>query len=199
MKKCVIIFGPPGVGKGTQSRLLSERYNLKHISTGDIIRNEIKSGSDLGKRAESIIKGGNLLDNETVIAITEEALKGEKLNGFNGYILDGYPRTIEQAQAVLSFVERNEHDLMPIVCLKANNEVLVERIKARGIRPGESENVADEIANRMRVYEEQTKPVLDVLNGFAVTVDSTRDVEVVFSDIEKALRQLDNGLKLPVD
>lgn len=198
--KCVIVFGPPGAGKGTQSKLLSEKFNLRHISTGDIIRAEIKSGSDLGQRAADMIKGGNLLDDKTVIAISEEALQPNKLQGFNGYILDGYPRTVEQAKAVKEFAKNNGHDILPIICLTADETIITERIKSRGIRAGESDNVAEETANRIRVYEEQTKPVLDFFNEeFAVFINSNANIEKVFENIQSALTTLKDPKRLPVD
>jgi len=197
--KCVIICGPPGVGKGTQSKLLSEKFNLKHISTGEIIRNEIKSGSELGFRASKMIEGGNLLDDKTVIEISEKAL--ENLEGFQGYILDGYPRTVLQAEAVVKYAKAHNHDILPVVCLTADGQIIFERIKKRGIRAGESENVEQEIANRLRLYEEETKPILNVFNRSYIPIDGTDSIENVSNIINEFLTiRCKDGLKtMPVD
>lgn len=174
----LVLFGPPGVGKGTQAAKLAERYHIPHISTGDIIRDNIRRGTPLGRKAEAIINRGHLLSDDITIELMQRRV--EEPDAKNGYILDGFPRTVYQA---MSFDLENLVDFT-ILALDAPPEILTKRILKRGQLLGRADDTKEIIEERLRVYEKQTLPVKEyyreVNRHRLVPIDATGTIEEVF-------------------
>ena len=155
----IVILGPPGSGKGTQAALLVDRLGLPHISTGALLRDAVKSGSELGLRAKSIIDKGELVSDEIVSAMLEERLGQADVAG--GFILDGYPRNVAQAKSLDVMLERIGQPADEAIHIDIDPELIIERIAKRAKEEGRSDDTEETVRNRLRVYEEQTAPVAD--------------------------------------
>lgn len=154
----LIIFGPPGAGKGTQSERLIKKYNLVHLSTGDIFRANIGGGTDLGKLAKSYIDKGQLVPDEVTINMLESEV--EKHNDSKGFIFDGFPRTEAQAKALDNFLASKNTSISALVALDVPEEELKERLRKRAIDSGRTDDANPEIIqNRISVYKNETAPV----------------------------------------
>ena len=154
----LVLFGKPGAGKGTQAEFLKEKYNLKHISTGDVFRYNIKNGTDLGTLAKSYIDKGELVPDEVTIKMLQEEV--EKNPDADGFIFDGFPRTAAQAEALDNFLESKDMQINATIALEANDDILIERLLERGKVSGrtDDQDVA-KIRNRFDEYNEKTTPV----------------------------------------
>ena len=181
MKKKLLFLGPPGAGKGTQANLFCNKYRLDHLSTGDLLRDEVSSGSDLGLKAAEVMNKGELVSDELVLSIVE----GRLVNIKKGWLLDGFPRTVNQANALKNLLEKINHPLEAVLSIQIADDVLIKRLLARG-REDDNEEV---IVNRLKVYREKTSPLIDLYSkqGLLVEIDGNADIDVVFSCIEKAL------------
>jgi len=155
----VVIFGPPGSGKGTQSEKIIEKYGLAHISTGDILRQEIKDGSELGNTAKAYIDKGELVPDATIIGMLEKKLAS--LSGAKGVIFDGFPRTVDQAAALKEMLHKHGEDVNVMLNLEVHREELIDRLLKRGEQSGRSDDNLETIEKRINVYQEQTAPVID--------------------------------------
>lgn len=154
----IIIFGPPGSGKGTQSAKIAQKFNLVHISTGFIIRNEIKSGSEFGKLLKSIVDDGNFVPFELIVKILDSALIKSK--NANGYIFDGFPRTIEQASYLDNILKKDNDSISLVLCLKAEDDILVNRLLKRSTIEGRNDDNEAVIKNRLQIYKSETYPLI---------------------------------------
>ena len=181
MKEKLLFIGPPGAGKGTQANLFCSKYGLDHLSTGDLLRDEVSSGSDLGLQASEIMNKGELVSDELVLSIVEGRLDNIK----KGWLLDGFPRNVSQANALKNLLEKINHPLEAVISIQIADDVLIKRLLARG-REDDNEKV---IVNRLKVYREKTSPLIDLYRkqGLLVEIDGNADIDVVFSCIEKAL------------
>lgn len=154
----LVLFGKPGAGKGTQAEFLKERYNLKHISTGDVFRYHIKNGTELGTMAQSYMDRGDLVPDEVTIRMLQDEV--EKNPDADGFIFDGFPRTAAQAEALDNFLESKDMKVNATIALEANDEVLIERLLERGKESGRSDDQnVGKIRNRFDEYNEKTAPV----------------------------------------
>ncbi|MBN2766877.1 MAG: adenylate kinase [Paludibacteraceae bacterium] len=153
----VIICGAPGCGKGTQSAMIVERYNLKHLSTGDLLRHEIESNSELGKEADSYISKGNLVPDSMIIDILTQAIDADA-NG-NGIILDGFPRTVAQAEALENMLAGRNKQIDFFLSIEVEKRELISRLLKRGETSGRSDDNLETIKKRLDVYESKTAPV----------------------------------------
>lgn len=154
----LVLFGKPGAGKGTQAEFLRDQYNLKHISTGDVFRYNIKNGTELGTLAKSYIDKGDLVPDEVTIQMLQDEV--EKNLYASGFIFDGFPRTIAQAKALDEFLESKNMKINATIALEANDEVLVQRLLGRGKVSGRSDDQDEEkIRNRFDEYNEKTAPL----------------------------------------
>lgn len=156
----VLIFGPPGSGKGTQSVTLAEKYNLLHLSTGDMLRAELAAGTTLGKKMEAIMAAGELVPDDVVIEMI--ARKIDSTTGRDGFIFDGFPRTVQQAEALQKMLEERGMKIDLMLVLEVNDTELMDRMKKRALVSGRADD-ADEavINNRIDVYREKTEPVIE--------------------------------------
>ena len=158
--KYYILFGPPGAGKGTHAGAIAEKYNLKHISTGDLLRAEIKAGTELGLKAKSLIDAGCLVPDEVVEGMIENAFN--TIKGVDGFLLDGFPRTIAQAESLDKILAARGESLKAVISIMIPDELVYERIKHRASIEGRADDASDEIiANRIRTYHNQTEPLID--------------------------------------
>jgi adenylate kinase len=164
----LILFGPPGVGKGTQAERLTERYRLTHISTGDLLRRAIREGTALGKVAKQHVESGGLVPDEVIIGLMGEILKQHP----SDFLLDGFPRTVEQARALDQLFRELGIREFSIVMLDAPEDELVRRMLKRGVETGRTDDTEDTIRTRFKVYQEQTAPVKSYYQ-------STRQIEMV--------------------
>src|SRR5690554_1062286 len=155
----VIIFGPPGSGKGTQSEKIIAKFGLAHISTGDILRAEIKAESPLGKEASQYINRGELVPDATIIGMLENKLS--RLSDAKGVIFDGFPRTVEQAKALKEMLKKRNETINVMLNLEVQREELISRLLKRGETSGRSDDNLETIEKRIQVYEDQTSPVID--------------------------------------
>ncbi len=158
--KYYILFGPPGAGKGTQASSMVERYHLCHISTGDLLRGEIAAGTELGLKAKALIEAGELVPDEVVEGMIEH--KFHTVKDVDGFLLDGFPRTIPQAKALDAMLEKDGTSITSVVSLMIPDEMIKERIKHRATIEGRIDDAKEDvIANRIRTYHDKTEPLVD--------------------------------------
>ena len=156
----IVLFGKPGAGKGTQAGFLKEKYNLKHISTGDVFRYNIKNNTALGQLAKSYIDKGDLVPDEVTIDMLKDEV--EKNPEASGFIFDGFPRTTAQAEALDNFLESKDMTIHATIALEANDEILIERLLERGKESGRPDDQNEEkIRNRFEEYNQKTAPLKD--------------------------------------
>jgi Adenylate kinase and related kinases len=154
----LIICGAPGSGKGTQSDLLVEKYNLKHLSTGDLLRSEIEAKTPAGQLADSYISQGQLVPDEMIVEMLDTEM--DKINGnYNGLILDGFPRTVAQAESLVKLLEKRNKSIDLLIDVDVEETELIERLLKRGETSGRNDDNIHTIKKRLTVYHEKTKPV----------------------------------------
>tara|TARA_B100001029_G_scaffold144261_1_gene124253 strand:+ start:742 stop:1290 length:549 start_codon:yes stop_codon:yes gene_type:complete len=181
MKNKLLFIGPPGAGKGTQANLFCKKYGIDHLSTGDLLRDEVSSGSLLGIKAAEIMNQGELVSDELVLSIVE----GRLVNSKKGWLLDGFPRNVNQANSLKQLLEKIHQPLETVISIKIADDFLIKRLLARG-RDDDNEEV---IVNRLKIYRDKTSPLIDLYRkqGILKEIDGNDDIDVVFSCIEKAL------------
>ena len=210
----IIMLGAPGAGKGTQAKMLSDRYGIPHISTGDIFRANIKNNTELGQKAKGYMDAGQLVPDELVVDLVVDRIKNADC--MKGFILDGFPRTIPQAEA-LDYALNNQNEKIDYaINVDVPDENIIERMGGRRAcvgcgatyhvvyNPTKKEGVCDKcgqglilrdddkpetVKKRLQVYHEQTQPLIDHYSklGVLLTIDGTQDINVVFDDITKVL------------
>lgn len=177
----VILFGPPGSGKGTQSEKLIEKYGLKHLSTGDLLRKEMKEGTPLGLEAKSLIEKGHLVPDNVVIGMISSALDANP--NANGFLFDGFPRTVAQAEALDKLLTEKGNTIDVVLFLHVNEEELIKRLVHRASTSGRLDDADPEIQRkRQQVYKNETLPVADyyTLQGKVVHIKGEGSVEEIF-------------------
>ena len=187
----LILFGPPGAGKGTQAQKIVEKYNLTHLSTGDMLRSEIAAKSDLGMKAKEKMDKGELVPDEVVIGMIEKRIDQEK--DTSGFIFDGFPRTTAQAKALDELLAKKSAPISTLVSLEVEKSELVGRLQKRG----EIENRSDDqdlatVENRIRVYHENTTPVMEhyKAQGKYSPIDGMGGIDDIFGRISTELDKL---------
>lgn len=210
----LILLGPPGAGKGTQASGIVKKYNIPHISTGDIFRKNIKEGTELGKKAKEYMDKGLLVPDDIVVAIVKDRLTESDCK--DGFLLDGFPRTVAQADALEAELKNLDMQLDKVINIEVDKEALIERAVGRRIckecgatyhikfNPPKQEGVCDvcggqlyqrkddtveTVTKRIEVYIEQTKPLIDYYKdkGILANIDGMQSIDKVFEDIVKAL------------
>ncbi|MBQ9365314.1 MAG: adenylate kinase [Schwartzia sp.] len=210
----ILLMGPPGAGKGTQAANLVKEFSIPHISTGDMFRAAVKEGTELGKKAKACMDEGRLVPDDVTIGIVRERL--QKSDCRKGFILDGFPRTVEQADALKSILDELKINLTRVIDISASKDELIERAVGRRIckkcgatyhvkfSPTKKEGVCDAcggetyqraddseetMRNRLSVYEQQTKPLIDYYQKAKLysRIDGSQQIEKVYDDVKKSL------------
>ncbi|RYD79369.1 MAG: adenylate kinase [Sphingobacteriales bacterium] len=185
----IVLFGPPGAGKGTQSEKLINKYGLTHISTGDLLRNEICQNTPLGLEAKKYMDEGQLVPDEVVIGMIENKLKDNKTNGI---IFDGFPRTVAQAKALDALFESEDSGIAGMIALDVDKDELINRIKKRGETSGRSDDNEEKAIKRIEVYEKETRPVAEYYasQNKLVKVHGIGEIEEIFNQICQTVDEL---------
>lgn len=186
----IVIFGAPGSGKGTQSEMIAERYGLKHLSTGEILREEIASSTELGKLADSYMSKGELVPDCVVIEMLEELLA--KQRDRNGFIFDGFPRTVPQGEALNQLLLRHGKRVNAVVSLEVEDEELIERLLRRGVISGRADDNRQTIESRLKVYYRQTAPLKEFYReqGLLKEIKGVGSIDAIFGSIVKEIDSL---------
>ncbi len=184
----VILCGAPGCGKGTQSTLLVEKYKLNHLSTGDLLRSEIESKSEVGMLAESYISKGNLVPDDMIIDILLKKIDTLAFDAA-GFILDGFPRTVEQAKALEIAFEERKNKIAFLIDIQVETKELITRLLKRGETSGRSDDNMDTIKQRLQVYETKTAPVNDFYMGLGKyhAINGIGEIEDIFGRISDVI------------
>jgi adenylate kinase len=177
-----VLLGPPGAGKGTQAEKLAEKLEIPHLSTGELFRQNIGNGTKLGLEAKRYLDAGDLVPAELTNELVDDRLSDPDTAGA-GFILDGYPRSVPQAQALHDMLERRGIQLDAVLEFRVPEDALFDRLKARG----RADDTDDIIHNRMNVYRDETAPLIEYYNSELKTVDAVGSVDEVFA---RALRAL---------
>ncbi|MGB7529421.1 MULTISPECIES: adenylate kinase [Sphingobacterium] len=183
----LVLFGPPGAGKGTQSAKLIDKYALHHISTGDMFRGHIKNQTALGKEVSQIIADGNLVPDSITISMLEEELKNNP--DAKGFIFDGFPRTVAQAEALDKFLEANNTAITGVIALDVDEAELTQRIAKRQEISGRADDAADKLKKRIEEYFGKTIHVLPYYEGQGKLskVNGIGDIEEIFANLSNVI------------
>ena len=185
-----LLLAPPGAGKGTQGERLAEIYAVPHLATGDLLREHVASGTPVGREAERYMDHGELVPDRLVLDLVARHISGpEPLPGF---VLDGFPRTLAQAKTAYEWGREHDRTFHAVVSLEVPEDELVRRLLERGARAGRSDDTDETIRNRLAVYAESTRPLLDFYadRGVLVEIDGTGEVDEVTARVRDALDPL---------
>ncbi|ASW92001.1 adenylate kinase [Mycobacterium intracellulare] len=177
----VVLLGPPGAGKGTQAQKLSEKLGIPQISTGELFRSNIENGTKLGLEAKRYLDAGDLVPSELTNQLVDDRLSDP--DAANGFILDGFPRSLQQAKALHEMLERRGTDIDAVLEFRVSQDELLQRLKSRG----RADDTDDVILNRMKVYRDETAPLLDYYRDELKTVDAIGTMDEVFARALQAL------------
>lgn len=184
----LLLLGAPGSGKGTQAARLKDHLNVPHISTGDLLRAEVAAGSALGLAAREVMARGELVSDDILLGMLEQRLSRPDVA--NGFILDGYPRNLAQADALDALLRRIGQPMDAAVQLQVDPELLVDRIAGRAREEGRADDTPESVRKRLQVYAEQTAPVIHYYreHGQLQVVDGVGELDAVFGRIVQALQ-----------
>lgn len=190
----VVLYGAPGSGKGTQSERLIKEYGLHHISTGDVLRDHIARGTELGRVADSYISKGQLIPDQLMLDVLADTLDKNPKQTARGVIFDGFPRTIPQAEALSRMLEERGTTLHAVVGLEVPEEELIQRMLKRGADTGRADDNIDTIRERLKVYHKQTQPLREyyISKGNYHAIDGHGSVDRIFGDIKDKLDKIKN-------
>jgi adenylate kinase len=178
----IILFGPPGAGKGTQAKMIQSELKHPQLSTGDMFRNNIQNGTPLGIKVKSILDSGQLVGDDVVVELVEDALN--KPEFANGYVLDGFPRTVAQAEALDQILEARGQKVDAFITLEVGDDVLIDRLINRG--QGRADDTEDKIRIRLEVYKNETAPVMNYYKdkGAYHAVDGVGTIDEIFGRLK---------------
>lgn len=180
----IILFGPPGSGKGTQAKKLAEKYEITHISTGDLFRYEMGNDTELGKLAKDYLNKGLLVPDEVTTSMLIRKI--DSLDNVNGIIFDGYPRNVDQAQSLEEILDDRDSEVTVLIALQVRQDEIVKRLKARGEVSGRADDQDESIIiHRIDVYNAETYPVYSYFDALdkAIQVDGNQDIDTVFDNL----------------
>jgi adenylate kinase len=185
----VLLLGPQGAGKGTQGKLIAAEYGVPHIATGDMLRAAMADGTELGRRVKPIYDAGDLVPDEIMIALIRERLAADDAAG--GFVLDGFPRTTPQADALDAMLEEIERPLTVVFEFQLPEQVAIERLLGRAQEEGRPDDTPEAIRKRLDLYREQTEPLVEYYRarGILVGIPAEPPVAEVFAEIQRALEQ----------
>ena len=191
----LVIFGPPGAGKGTQAQRIAAEWGIPHISTGDMLREAVASGSELGRKVREILDRGHLVSDEMIGDLMAERLA--QPDARKGFLLDGFPRTAAQAGMLDGLVHHAGAPLDRVIMLEVPDDVLLERLLRRAGVEGRADDNEATIRERLRVYREQTAPVAGLYEqqGLLARIDGTGTIDAVFGRVSALLKQSDSGFR----
>jgi len=183
----IVMLGAPGAGKGTQAVRIAETHGIPHISTGEVLRGAIAAGSELGQKVKEIVESGALVPDELVVDVIRERLAQPDAQA--GFVLDGFPRTIGQAEALDALLAELDRPLGIVLELELAEETAVERMLGRAADQGRADDTPEVIKNRFEVYRRQTEPLSNYYRstGILVVIDSSPGMDEVFAEIERVL------------
>ena len=208
----ILLLGPPGGGKGTQSKFLIEKFSIPQISTGDMLREHVKKETDLGKKAKEFMTKGELVTDSLILEMMQYRLEENDCD--NGFILDGFPRTIAQAEGLNQLLNQINQSLDYVVVINVNDDAIVERMGGRRMHPGSGrvyhikynppkvegkdditnedliirdDDKEDTVRNRLSVYHQQTKPLIEYYRDYVVEIDGSESIETVKNNILKKI------------
>lgn len=189
--KNIVIFGAPGSGKGTQSEKMIDKYGLEHISTGDVLRSEIKKGTELGKTAKGFIDNGQLIPDDLMVSILASVYDNFGKE-HNGVIFDGFPRTIPQAEALKKMLDERGHKIAAMIELDVPEDELMKRLILRGQQSGRADDNEETIKKRLVVYHNQTAPLIEWYEkeGIHHHIKGLGELDRIFADICQVIDQL---------
>ena len=179
----VLLLAPPGAGKGTQAQRISEHFGIRHISTGDLFREHVAEGTDLGQSVQEYLDRGDLVPDDVVLAIVREAVESA-INSSGGYLLDGFPRNLHQAREGAHIARQLDAPADAVLHLEVGEDELLRRLLSRGAADGRSDDNEATIRHRLEVYKTQTRPLLDYYRGRGLLIDI--DGEQPVDEVTKA-------------
>lgn len=184
----LILFGPPGAGKGTQAKNIADKYATAHISTGDMLRAAVKNGTELGELAKSYMDKGELVPDDVVIGIIRDRIK--EADAREGFMLDGFPRTVGQAEALTEMLKNEGVSIDAVVSIEVIDSEIIDRILERQKLEGREDDTEEVVKNRLQVYRDQTEPLKAYYESQGVLreVDGMGSIEEVFERIDKVLQ-----------
>lgn len=179
----LILFGPPGAGKGTQAAKIAEKFGLVHISTGDILRSEVSQGTPLGLKVKSVMDSGRLVSDELLIQIMESVFKKHSIA--KGFVLDGFPRTLNQASELDRMLHKLGHQVSLVLALEVDENELVKRLSSRSLEQGRKDDNVEVIKNRLDQYHQHTKSLIDYYKtrNLFKTIFGVGDIEEIFNSL----------------
>lgn len=186
----LIFMGPPGAGKGTQAERVKDHFGILHLSTGDILRDEIQKRSSLGLKASTYMDRGRLVPDDILLKMMEQRLQQDDCA--KGFLLDGFPRTIPQANGLDIILEKNGSGIDAVVSIKADQEELIKRLVLRGKQAGRNDDTPEVILQRQKVYWKQTAPLLDYYEtkGLLIEVNGMGEIQEISNRIIKVLNSI---------
>jgi adenylate kinase len=189
----LLVLGPQGSGKGTQAKRLADDYGILHIATGDMFRAAIAAGTPLGKQVEAILAAGELVPDDLTVALIRDRLSEDDAAG--GFVLDGFPRNLAQADALDTMLANGGWSLDAILFFNLADDVAAERMLGRASHEGRSDDTPEAIARRLELYHEQTEPIVERYRttGKLVPLHAERSIDAVYAEIQDALRLLGDG------
>ena len=189
----LLVLGPQGSGKGTQAKRISAAHGIPHVSTGDMFREAIAAGTELGRRVEPILASGDLVPDDLTVALIRERLSEQDAR--DGFVLDGFPRNLAQAEALDGMLAEIGRGLDAVLFFDLSDELAVERIRGRALDEGRDDDTPEAIGRRLAIYHEQTEPVVERYRatGKLVPLHAARSIEEVSTEIETALDLLEDG------
>ena len=182
-----VILGPPGAGKGTQAKRIAAEAGIPHIATGDMLREAIANGTEMGRRIEPIYDAGDLVPDDLMIELIRERLTVPDTS--DGFILDGFPRTVAQAEALDRMLEEIDRELLAVLYFQVPDELAVERLHVRSLQEGRTDDTPEIIRHRLEVFHKRTEPVVEYYRskGILVGVHAERPIDAVFAEVQEVL------------